>query len=189
MNKGSPPTERNARTGLLTPPGRRCIARSIKRAERSIASVALGETESSNLSDSSRDAALSPAATLDPAVLKVHAAARINVGDSGDTRLRFNRADINSLKAQTIGAKGILGSTLTSLLANAHLDVQVLGLLGVSLPGLPATLRDILAGVAAPLDSVLEEILKLVGAGIGEADVRAAGLECGTKGSPPTLAA
>src|SRR5215210_84037 len=41
MNTGSPPTERNARTGLLTPPGRRYIARSINRADRSIASVAL----------------------------------------------------------------------------------------------------------------------------------------------------
>lgn len=158
-------------------------------ARSGIASVALGEIESSKLSDFSRDAALSPAAILDTAVLKVRAAARINVGDSGDTRLRFTRNDIDSLKAQTIGAKGILGSTLTSLVANAQLDIQVLGLLGISLPGLPATLRDILAGVAAPLDSVLEEILKLVGAGIGEADIRAAGLECGTKGSPPTLAA
>src|SRR4051812_549149 len=41
MKSGSPPTERNARTGLLTPPGRRCIAPSMSLAERSIASVAL----------------------------------------------------------------------------------------------------------------------------------------------------
>lgn len=157
-------------------------------ARSGIASVALGEIESSKLSDFSRDAALAPAAVLDTALLKVRAAARINVGDSGDTRLRFKRSDINSLKAQTIGSKGILGSTLTSLVANAQLDIQVLGL-GIALPGLPTTLRDILAGIAAPLDAVLEEILKLVGAGIGEADVRAAGLECGHKGSPPSLAA
>jgi uncharacterized membrane protein len=157
-------------------------------ARSGIASVALGEIESSKLSDFSRDASLAPAAVLDTALLKVRAAARINVGDSGDTRLRFRRSDINSLKAQTIGSKGILGSTLTSLVANAHLDIQVLGL-GIALPGLPATLRDVLAGIAAPLDAVLEEILKLVGAGIGEADVRAAGLECGHKGSPPSLAA
>lgn len=157
-------------------------------ARSGIASVALGEIESSKLSDFSRDASLAPAAVLDTALLKVRAAARINVGDSGDTRLRFQRSDINSLKAQTIGSKGILGSTLTSLVANAHLDIQALGL-GIALPGLPTTLRDILAGIAAPLDGVLEEILKLVGAGIGEADVRAAGLECGHKGSPPSLAA
>jgi uncharacterized membrane protein len=157
-------------------------------ARSGIASVALGEIESSRLSDFSRDATLTPAAVLDTALLKVRAAARINVGDSGDTRLRFKRADIDSLKAQTIGAKGILGSTLTSLVANAHLDIQVLGL-GIALPGLPTTLRDILAGIAAPLDAVLEQVLTLVGAGIGQADVRAAGLQCGTKGSPPTLAA
>src|ERR671938_245221 len=41
MNTGSPPTERNARTGLLTPPGRRRVARAIKRAERSITSATL----------------------------------------------------------------------------------------------------------------------------------------------------
>src|SRR5689334_4790434 len=36
MNSGAPPTERNARTGLLTPPGRSCCARSNNAAERSV---------------------------------------------------------------------------------------------------------------------------------------------------------
>lgn len=157
-------------------------------ARSGVASVALGEIESARLSDFSRDAALSPAAVLDTAALKVRAAARINVGDSGDTRLRFTRNDIDSLNARTIGSKSILGTTLSSLVANANLDIQVLGL-GLALPGLPTQIRDILASIAAPLDGVLEEVLKLVGAGIGEADVRAAGLECGHKGSPPILAA
>src|SRR5215211_6907950 len=44
MNKGSPPTERNARTGLLTPPGIRLMARSMSRAERSAASILLAST-------------------------------------------------------------------------------------------------------------------------------------------------
>lgn len=157
-------------------------------ARSGVASVALGEVESSRLSDFSRDAALAPAAVVDTSALKVRATARVNVGDSGDTRLTFTRNDITSLKAQTVGSKNILGSTLTSLVSNANLDIQVLGL-GIALPGLPATLRAILAGVAAPLDPVLDSILQLVGVGIGEADVRAAGLECGHKGSPPTLAA
>ncbi|MFN3559775.1 MAG: TadG family pilus assembly protein [Brevundimonas sp.] len=157
-------------------------------ARSGVASVALGEIESARLLDFSRDAALSPAAVLDTAALKVRAAARINVGDSGDTRLRFTRNDIDSLNARTIGSKSILGTTLSSLVANANLDIQVLGL-GLALPGLPTQIRDILASIAAPLDGVLEEVLKLVGAGIGEADVRAAGLECGHKGSPPILAA
>ncbi|RZJ95553.1 MAG: hypothetical protein EON88_10835 [Brevundimonas sp.] len=157
-------------------------------ARSGVASVALGEIESARLSDFSRDAALSPAAVLDTAALKVRAAARINVGDSGDTRLRFTRNDIDSLNARTIGSKSILGTTLSSLVANANLDIQVLGL-GLALPGLPTQIRDILASIAAPLDGVLQEVLKLVGAGIGEADVRAAGLECGHKGSPPILAA
>lgn len=63
-------------------------------------------------------------------------------------------------------------------------DIQVLGL-GVALPGLPNQLRTILGEIAAPLDLVLQ----LVGVGIGEADIRPAGLLCGIKGSPPTLAA
>jgi uncharacterized membrane protein len=157
-------------------------------ARSGLASVALGEITSARLSDFSRDAELSPAAVLDTSALKVRAAARINVGDSGDMRLKFTRADINGLKAQTIGSESILGATLTSLVANAQLDIQLLGL-GLPIPGLPATLRDILGEVAKPLDAVLESVLKLVGAGIGEADVRAAGLECGHKGSPPMLAA
>ncbi|WP_439472432.1 TadG family pilus assembly protein [Brevundimonas sp.] len=157
-------------------------------ARSGIASVALGEITSTRLSDFSRDAELTPAAVLDTAALKVRGAARINVGDSGDMRLKFTRDDINGLKAQTIGSRSILGSTLTSLVANAQLDIQLLGL-GLPVPGLPTTLRDILGEIAKPLDTVLESVLKLVGAGIGEADVRAAGLECGHRGSPPVLAA
>jgi uncharacterized membrane protein len=157
-------------------------------ARSGVASVALGEVESSRLADFSRDVALTPAAILDTSALKVRAAARINVGDSGDISLRFTRRDIDDLKARTIGSGSLLGRTLTSLVANAQLDIQVLGL-GIALPGLPGTLRDILADIAAPLDAVLEDVLKLVGAGIGEADIRAAGLQCGHKGSPPTLAA
>src|ERR671916_2373778 len=41
MNRGSPPTERKARTGLLTPPGNRLTARSMSRADRSIVSKVL----------------------------------------------------------------------------------------------------------------------------------------------------
>jgi uncharacterized membrane protein len=157
-------------------------------ARSGIAGVALGEIESSRLSDFSRDATLTPAAILDTTALKVRAAARINVGDSGDIRLRFTRSDVDGLKARTIGSRSILSTTLTSLVTNAQLDIQVLGL-GIALPGVPATLRGVLTDIAAPLDAVLEDVLELVGAGIGEADIRAAGLQCGNKGSPPTLAA
>lgn len=157
-------------------------------ARSGLASVALGEVESSRLADFSRDVAVTPAAVLDTSLLKVRAAARINVGDSGDTRLRFTRSDINVLNSRTIGSKSILGTTLSSLVANADLDIQALGL-GLALPGLPTQIRGVLAEIAGPLDLVLEQILQLVGAGLGEADVRAAGLECGNRGSPPTLAA
>ena len=44
MNSGSPPTGRNARTGLFTPPGISPIARSISLAERSMASIVLAST-------------------------------------------------------------------------------------------------------------------------------------------------
>src|ERR671914_1332212 len=44
MNRGSPPTERNARTGLFTPPGIRLTARSMSRAERSMARIVLAST-------------------------------------------------------------------------------------------------------------------------------------------------
>lgn len=157
-------------------------------ARSGVASVALGEIDSTRLADFSRDATLTPAAILDTAVLKVRGSARINVADSGDKQLRFTRHDVTNLEAKTIGSKNILGTTLTSLVANTNLDIQVLGL-GVALPGLPNQLRTILGEIAAPLDLVLEQVLQLVGVGIGEADIRPAGLLCGNKGSPPTLAA
>src|SRR5918994_2013070 len=44
MNSGSPPTGRNARTGLFTPPGISPTERSISLAERSMASIVLAST-------------------------------------------------------------------------------------------------------------------------------------------------
>ena len=44
MNSGSPPTDRNARTGLFTPPGISPTALSINLAERSMASSVLAST-------------------------------------------------------------------------------------------------------------------------------------------------
>src|ERR687893_2691723 len=44
IKRGSPPTERNARTGLFTPPGILLTARSMSRAERSMVSIVLAST-------------------------------------------------------------------------------------------------------------------------------------------------
>src|SRR5215210_1515417 len=41
IKSGSPPTERKARTGLLTPPGMRLVARAMRRAERSFTRASL----------------------------------------------------------------------------------------------------------------------------------------------------
>ncbi|WP_420479906.1 TadG family pilus assembly protein [Brevundimonas sp. FT23028] len=157
-------------------------------ARSGVASVALGEIESSRLSDFSRDAALTPAAILDSSVVKVRAAARINVADSGDRTLKFNRADIDALSPKTIGSGSVLASTIGSLAANTSLDIQLLGL-GIALPGLPGQLRTILGDLVSPLDAVLEQVMQLLGLGIGEADIRPAGLQCGHRSAPPTLAA
>lgn len=81
----------------------------------------------------------------------------------------------------------MLASSLDSLTSSATLDIQALGL-GVSLAGLPSRIRTALLSIASPLDDLLSTLLDLVGVGIGEADVRPAGLLCGS-GAPPRLAA
>jgi uncharacterized membrane protein len=152
-------------------------------ANSGVASLALGEISTSRLSDYSREAVLSPAPILDTVLLRVRGSARINVGSSGPTRLQFSRSDIESLTPKTIGSGNLLASSLGSLTSSATLDIQVLGL-GVSLGGLPSRIRNALLSIVSPLDEVLSSVLDLVGVGIGEADIRPAGLLCGSGGSP-----
>lgn len=156
-------------------------------ANSGVASLALGEISTSRLSDHSRTAVLSPALILDTILLRVRGSARINVGASGPTRLQFSKNEIQNLSPKTIGSGNLLASSLDSLTSSATLDIQALGL-GVSLAGLPSRIRTALLSIASPLDDLLSTLLDLVGVGIGEADVRPAGLLCGS-GAPPRLAA
>lgn len=157
------------------------------KARSGIAKVWLGDALPAHLDDFSRPLAPGPGAILDTPLLKVRAAAEIGVGSSGEKTLRFDRAEIDAGAAETVGSGDILGSTLSSLVAGARLDVQVLGL-GIALPGLPAQIRNTLAQAVAPIDDVLDGLLELVGVGLGEADVRPAGLDC-EGGRAPVLAA
>lgn len=146
-------------------------------AKSGVARVWLGDIDPERLNNFSRPLTPDPGAILDTALLRVRAAAQVDVGTSGLKRLRFDREDIEDGAVQSVGSGDILGSTLTSLVAGARLDIQVLGL-GIVLPGLPSQLRNALAQVVAPIDDVLDGLLALVGVGLGEADVRPAGLDC-----------
>lgn len=156
-------------------------------ASSGVANLALGEISTSRLSDHSAAAALTPAHILDTPLLRVRGSARTNVGSSGPTRLEFSKSDIQNLSPKTVGSEDLLASSLDSLGSSATLDIQALGL-GVSLTGLPSRIRTVLLSIASPLDELLSSLMDLVGIGIGEADIRPAGLLCGS-GGPPRLAA
>lgn len=50
---------------------------------------------------------------------------------------------------------------------------------GVALPGLQNAMAGVLAGAAAPVDQVLDGVLKTLGVGVGEADTWVNGARCG----------
>lgn len=165
-----------------------CRADAFEVAARSgVARIWLGDVDSTRLADFGRALRPEPGAVLDTSLLRVRASGQMDLGTSGLKRLRFDRGDIDDGTVQNVGSGDLLGSTLSSLVAGARLDVQVLGP-GLPLPGLPAQLRGTLSRAVAPVDEVLDGLLALVGVGLGEVDVRPAGLDCPRAGAA-TLAA
>lgn len=107
------------------------------------------------------------------------------------TRKVSSRRLVDAMAKGTSGQTRVaLESLSVSIGAGSDRNLNLSGLISVA----PGVKGDINAKV--PVWDLLNAALgdaagpqTMVGVGIGEADIRAAGLECGHKGSPPTLAA
>jgi len=114
-----------------------------------------------------------------PLLLSVKAKAMVDVGQMQSKTLTFTHDDIIDARIQRVSTTQATTSLVSSLLANVELEINVLGL-GIGLPSnITGLLRPLLVAAAAPLDSVLSELLALLGITIGEADVRVSAADCG----------
>jgi uncharacterized membrane protein len=96
-----------------------------------------------------------------------------------DTNVVFRYVDITSLTAKNVRTAAFTQSLSASLVGNLTLTVNAGGLLSLTpTPVLTALIRSILAPAAPAIDGILNNVLKTLGIGLGEADVWVNGVRC-----------
>jgi uncharacterized membrane protein len=123
---------------------------------------------------------IKPATVVDALLLRATASAHVAAASMAPREIAYDAGDIARRTSKTVQATDIARTTLASLTGNLSLTVD-LGLLGASL-GTPAAVKTLLSGILTPVggrvDPALNAALKLLGAGLGEADVAVRGLRC-----------
>ncbi|WP_048647618.1 pilus assembly protein TadG-related protein [Nitratireductor soli] len=144
-----------------------------------VVEIAIGNVDPSILSNFSDEARVTKAELVNAAgLVKISGMAHVETKNMQMTRLNFSSSDITERRVKSVSTKDILGSTTATLLQNLDLDVRVLALsLGLE-PLLKAALAATLSSVAQPVDTLLYNVLALVGVKVGEADVRVTGVNC-----------
>lgn len=144
----------------------------------SVGRVSIGEINTALLNNFKTNLTVAPAPILDVlGVVKVTGLADVHIGGLTWKTVRFTRADIQAATMKTVVTDDIAQATVSSLLGSLDLDVHVLGL-GLGLGGIASALTGTLTTLAAPLDTVLNSLTKLLGVQVGKADVRMNGLRC-----------
>jgi uncharacterized membrane protein len=105
--------------------------------------------------------------------------ANAEITNLGDTNVVFRYADISSLTAKNVKTSDFTQSLTASLFGSLTLNVNAGGLLSLTPTGvLTALIQSILTPVAPVIDGVLNNVLKTIGIGLGEADVWVNGVRC-----------
>lgn len=105
--------------------------------------------------------------------------ANAEITNMSDTNVVFRYADITSLTTKNVKTSAFTQSLAASLTGSLTLTVNAGGLLSLTpTTVLTALIRAILTPVAPTIDGVLNNVLKTLGIGLGEADVWVNGVRC-----------
>jgi uncharacterized membrane protein len=118
-----------------------------------------------------------PATLVNLGAVTVSGRAHAGMGNTTPTSVTFDYPEIQSQTPQTVTTTNFTSSLTSSLLGNLSLNVQV-GPLGLPVPGIGATVANLLASDTASIDQLLASVLATLGVGIGQADVWVTGIRC-----------
>ncbi|MDE1996353.1 MAG: hypothetical protein KGI75_27880 [Rhizobiaceae bacterium] len=143
-----------------------------------IADLELGTVDTSSFANFSSKPRVTDAALVSSALLKVTGSSSVKITNMSKSTLTFSPSEISSGTVKSISTKDTLTSTVTSLLSNASLNVQILGIGIGTNAAIQSAVAQTLSGVTSPLDTVLYNTLLLLGIKVGEADVRVTDVRC-----------
>jgi uncharacterized membrane protein len=118
-----------------------------------------------------------PATLVNLGAVTVAGLAHAGMGNTTPTSAVFDYSQIQSQTPQTVTTTNFTSSLTSSLLGNLALTVNV-GPLGVPVPGIGATVANLLASDTSSIDQLLSTVLATLGVGVGQADVWVTGIRC-----------
>ena len=142
----------------------------------------IGDVAPNGLSSFRTGVPVSVGKIVDTPLLDVKAAAYVEMGNGSSRELRFTHSDVAGRVVKTAEVRDYLSSLTNSLLQNADLRVDILGLgIGLgSVSAIKSLVLSLLAPVTSLLDGLLAPLLELVGVHLGEVDVQVNGMRCGS---------
>lgn len=143
-----------------------------------VAEIALGNVDTSAFINFGTKPRVTKAVLVDSLLLRAQALAHVTSGNLSKTALTFSPSDIASGKVRSVSTRDTLTSLVQSLLKNLDLEVNILFITLGTPTAVTAALADTLSLVTAPVDTLLYNLLLLLGVKIGEADVRVTGVSC-----------
>ncbi len=145
----------------------------------SVGRIALGQVNTSGLDDFTTPETINPATLLNLGLVKATAISVVDLGGAQWQTVNFSSGDVSAHTVKTVSTQDLAQTTVASLVGNAQIGVQLLGLgLVVGQGPVTTALGQTLSVAAVPLDGVLNSLESLLGVRLGYADVRINGLRC-----------
>ncbi len=111
-------------------------------------------------------------------LVTAHGAAEVEISNLRDEQAVFGWTEIAKLQPKTVRTADFTSSLVSSLVANTNLSVKAGPLTLLSPAALGKLVLSSLLPVTAVLDGVLNDLLGVLGIGLGEADVWVHGVRC-----------
>lgn len=164
---------------ISCPAGNANNARLYVDARPGVVDLWIADVDRSSMKRFSTSPNISKVALIDTPLLKVTGLAHAEIGNGSYQELQFTSGDIADEIVKTISTRNITETLIESLLGDLSLEVRILGLSLSSPAKIQNALVDLLRPLSSTLDTVVYNLLAVLGVGVGQADIRVTGLRCG----------
>lgn len=149
-------------------------------ARPSLGTLALASVDLTGFGDFGTELETAPATLLQTRLARVTAYADVDLGGNQSVDVHLSLEDIRQKLRKEAGTEDLLETGIASLLGNADIEIEALGLgLGTSLLGLDSSISDLLGSLTPGLDDLVNQLSEATGTKLGVAEVGVIRLECG----------
>ena len=164
---------------VFCPSGSASNARLYVDARPGLVDLWIAEVDRASMKRFSTSPSINKVALINTPLLKVTGLAHAEIGNGSYQELQFTSRDIADQTVKTVSTLNITETLIESLLGDLVLEVKILGLELSSPTKIQNALVELLRPLSSTLDTIVYNLLAVLGVGVGQADIRVTGLRCG----------